>query len=94
MLELGLWETAESLVAGLKKSSNQMQPRPVSQRLLRHVQERLAHRCGDIFASIVRRCLTGEFEVSRGNLFNDEWNLNRCVMEQVVDPLENSASVI
>lgn len=94
MLELGLWETAESLVASSKKSFDQMQPRPVSQRLLRHVQERLAHRCGDIFASIVHRCLTGEFEVSRGNLFDDEWNLNRCVMEQVVDPLKSLASVV
>lgn len=93
LLEIGLWERAEDMISGLK--AEQRLPEQVSQYLLRHTDERLAHRCGDVFADAVRKCLTLNFDkdsdaASTTGLTDLErqQRIHRGLLEQVVDPLK------
>jgi len=93
LLEIGLWERAEDMISGLK--AEQRLPEQVSQYLLRHTNERLAHRCGDVFADAVRKCLTLNFDkdndaASTTGLTDLErqQRIHRGLLEQVVDPLK------
>jgi len=90
LLEIGLWERAEDMISSLKPE--QRVPEPVSQYLLRHTNERLAHRCGDVFADAVRKCLTLNFdedsdEASLTELERQQ-KIHRGLLEHVVDPLK------
>ncbi|KAF3491799.1 uncharacterized protein GIQ15_01316 [Arthroderma uncinatum] len=76
MLEIGLWESAEEMISGLRPHGRI--PENVTQFLLRHTNERLIHRCGDVFAGAVRKCLTLNFE-------DGDW------MEQKVTPQESDS---
>ena len=93
LLEIGLWERAEDMISGLRPE--QRLPEQVSQHLLRHTNERLAHRCGDVFADAVRKCLAlnsdeDDAAVSSTSLTNmgREQDKRRGLLEQVVDPLK------
>jgi serine/threonine protein kinase len=93
LLEIGLWERAEDMISSLKPE--QRVPEPVSQYLLRHANERLVHRCGDVFADAVRKCLTLNFdedsdEASIASLteLQRQQKIHRGLLEHVIDPLK------
>ncbi|EAS31018.1 uncharacterized protein CIMG_06497 [Coccidioides immitis RS] len=101
LLEIGLWERAEDMISGLKPE--QRLPEKVTQYLLRHANERLAHRCGDVFANAVRRCLTLNFDggdraeptMSLTDSHRDsQQRLHKGFLEQVVDPLKILKDVV
>jgi hypothetical protein len=92
LLEIGLWKKTEDLIVSLKP--DQLQPKLVNRLLLRHTNEQLAHRCGDIFADAVRRCLTWEFDVHRDPSTSDQQHIHRGLMEQVIDPLRALALAV
>ena len=99
LLEIGLWERAEDMISSLRPE--QRVPEQVRQHLLRHTEERLAHRCGDVFADAVRKCLTLKFDeddvaVSSTSLVDmeREQNMRRGLLEQVVDPLKVLKDVV
>ncbi|WEW59273.1 hypothetical protein PRK78_004742 [Emydomyces testavorans] len=98
-LEIGLWERAEDMISSLKP--DQRLPEKVSQHLLRHTNERLAHRCGDVFANAVRRCLTLDFDDdnhTKGMMdhtdVNNQQRVHKGFLEQVVDPLKILKDVV
>ena len=99
LLEIGLWERAEDMISRLRPEERI--PEQVSQHLLRHTNERLAHRCGDVFADAVRKCLVLNFDeddaaVSSTSLADTEREqmMRRGLLEQVVDPLKVLKDVV
>jgi hypothetical protein len=99
LLEIGLWERAEDMISSLKPE--QRVPGPVSQYLLRHANERLEHRCGEVFANAVRKCLALNFdedsdEASIANLseLERQQKIHRGLLEHVVDPLKVLKDVV
>jgi hypothetical protein len=92
-LEIGLWEGADDLISSL--NSGDRIPDRVSKVLLRHAKERLAHRCGDIFADAVVKCLTLDFGGDQGGStvepiteLEKQYRVRTGLLEQVVDPLK------
>lgn len=93
LLEIGLWEGAEHMISSLKPE--QRIPEQVSKLLVRHANERLGHRCGDIFADAVIKCLTLDFGRDRGcagtaslTELERQQRVRRGLLEQVMDPLK------
>lgn len=64
-LEIGLWQTVSSiagidLAATVQNAKAGEAPKQIYEKLLKQVNGRLGHRCGDRFRDITAMCLEGE----------------------------------
>ncbi|KAF2470807.1 uncharacterized protein BDR25DRAFT_287024 [Lindgomyces ingoldianus] len=93
LLEIGLWEKAETMGNNnfqvVKQNSD-----AICKELLRQAERRLGYHCGGKFKEIVRRCITGDFDITTAADDKLDTQLQSKFRELIIMPLAEMAKAV
>ena len=85
LLEIGLWQTASSILGIEKTGAPHPSPEDIRAKLLRNARQRLSHYMGTSYAHAVEMCLDGALERELDD--KNQTQLARSFAEEVLDSL-------